>query len=318
MALWKRAALSLVLVLFAAVAVAPSAGPPKTISSGVTLAGMNVAGLDAEQARQQIRANFDAPLRFRLGKHRWRVSTQRLGMVVAVDDAVSRALRARSGDDVTVPVDVNKQKIRDYVAALAKRFGIPARNAEVVGFKNGRPDISKSSWGRTVRHGTMVNAITRTLRSRIRPALPVVMKPLIPSVTRAKFGPVIVINRSANSLQLFRATTPVRSFRVATGRAQYPTPTGLWHIVVMQRDPWWRPPTSAWAKGLKPIPPGPGNPLGTRWMGLSAPGVGIHGTPDAASIGYSASHGCIRMFIPDATWLFDQVRIGTPVLIVSA
>ena len=51
-------------------------------------------------------------------------------------------------------------------------------------------------------------------------------------------------------------------------------------------------------------------------MGITAPGVGIHGTPDAASIGYSASHGCIRMLISEATWLFDHVRIGTPVLIV--
>jgi lipoprotein-anchoring transpeptidase ErfK/SrfK len=53
-------------------------------------------------------------------------------------------------------------------------------------------------------------------------------------------------------------------------------------------------------------------------MGTSAPGVGMHGTPDAASIGYSASHGCIRMYIPDADWLFNHVRIGTPVVIVAA
>jgi lipoprotein-anchoring transpeptidase ErfK/SrfK len=53
-------------------------------------------------------------------------------------------------------------------------------------------------------------------------------------------------------------------------------------------------------------------------MGLSAPGVGIHGTPDAASIGYSASHGCIRMLIADAEWLFGHVRIGTPVFVVPA
>jgi lipoprotein-anchoring transpeptidase ErfK/SrfK len=86
----------------------------------------------------------------------------------------------------------------------------------------------------------------------------------------------------------------------------------------MQRNPWWRPPDSPWAKGLKPIPPGPGNPLGTRWMGLDAAGVGMHGTPDAASIGYSASHGCIRMRIPDAEWLFGHVQIGTPVFIVGA
>jgi lipoprotein-anchoring transpeptidase ErfK/SrfK len=63
------------------------------------------------------------------------------------------------------------------------------------------------------------------------------------------------------------------------------------------------------------VPPGPGNPLGTRWMGISAPAVGIHGTPNAASIGYSASHGCVRMRIPDAEWLFQHVAVGTPVLI---
>ena len=318
MALWKRAALSLVLVLFAAVAVAPAAGPPRTISLGVTVAGINVARLDAEQARQQIGARFGAPLRFRMGKQRWSVSTDRLGLVVAVDDAVSRALRAQSGEGVSVRVGVDREQVRRYVAALDERFRIPARNARLVGLKKGRPEISDSSWGRAVRGRTMTDAITRMLQTRIRPVLPLVMKPLIPTVTRARFGPVIVIHRGSNRLDFFRGTRPVRSFRVATGRAQYPTPTGLWRIVDMQRNPWWRPPDSDWARGLKPIPPGPGNPLGTRWMGLSAPGVGIHGTPDASSIGYSASHGCIRMFIPDATWLFDHARIGTPVLIVSA
>jgi lipoprotein-anchoring transpeptidase ErfK/SrfK len=111
----------------------------------------------------------------------------------------------------------------------------------------------------------------------------------------------------------------VREFGVATGQAAYPTPLGIFSIVTMQRDPWWIPPPNAeWARGAKPIPPGPGNPLGTRWMGLSAAAVGIHGTPDAASIGYSASHGCIRMRIPDATWLFDHVEVGTPVVIAAA
>ena len=82
-------------------------------------------------------------------------------------------------------------------------------------------------------------------------------------------------------------------------------------------NPTWYPPTQdAWAKGLKPVPPGPNNPLGTRWMGLSAPGVGIHGTDEPASIGYSASHGCIRMQVPDAEWLFERVRVGTIVFIV--
>jgi lipoprotein-anchoring transpeptidase ErfK/SrfK len=145
-----------------------------------------------------------------------------------------------------------------------------------------------------------------------------VAKTVAPTVTRSNFGAVVVIYRGSNALHLYRGDRPWRTIPVATGQAIYPTPTGSFSVVDKQRNPWWRPPNSDWAKGLKPIPPGPGNPLGTRWMGISAPGVGMHGTPDAASIGYSASHGCIRMQIPDAEWLFDHVRIGTPVFIVNA
>jgi lipoprotein-anchoring transpeptidase ErfK/SrfK len=317
MALWKRAALSLVLVLFAAVAIAPSAGSPRTIPTGVRIAGVNVSGLDAGQARQQISARFGSPLRFRLGKQRWSVSTERLGLVVAIDDAVSRAIQADSGDDVQVRVGVDREQVRLYVDALQERFGFPAQNARIVKLVKGRPKISDATWGLEIRRRTMVAGITRMLRTRIRPTMPLVMRTLKPTNSRAKFGPVIVIHRGSNRLVLFKGEKLWRSFRVATGQAQYPTPTGSFSIVDLQRNPWWRPPPdSDWAQGAEPIPPGPGNPLGTRWMGLSAPLVGIHGTPDASSIGYSASHGCIRMLIPDATWLFDQVRIGTPVLIV--
>jgi lipoprotein-anchoring transpeptidase ErfK/SrfK len=317
MALWKRAALALVLVLFAAVAIAPSAGPSRSIQRGVKIAGVNMGGLDSEQARQQVIARFAAPLRFRMRDQRWSVPTSRLGLSVSAGDAVSEAFRADPGDDVDVHVEVDRTLIQSYVAALEERFGRPAKNATLLGLVHGRPAISNSSWGRAVRKRTMTDAITRTVKSRIRPRLPLVMKPMKPTRSRAKFGPVVIIRRGSNRLDLFAGTRLVRKFRVATGQAQYPTPTGLFHIVDMQQNPWWRPPDSDWAKGLKPIPPGPGNPLGTRWMGLSAPGVGIHGTPDPASIGYSASHGCIRMRIPDAEWLFQHVKVGTPVFIID-
>jgi lipoprotein-anchoring transpeptidase ErfK/SrfK len=130
---------------------------------------------------------------------------------------------------------------------------------------------------------------------------------------------VIVIRRGSKLLQLFEGAKLRRTFRVATGQSSYPTPTGKFEIVNMWRNPWWYPPQgSDWAEGAEPIPPGPGNPLGTRWMGISAPYIGIHGTPDAASIGYSASHGCVRMLVSQAEWLFDQVDVGTPVYIVAA
>jgi lipoprotein-anchoring transpeptidase ErfK/SrfK len=139
-----------------------------------------------------------------------------------------------------------------------------------------------------------------------------------PKLTRATFGPVIVIRRSSNQLFLYDGMRYRRLFAVATGQHQYPTPLGRFSIVVKWKNPWWYPPSSPWAQGQKPIPPGPGNPLGTRWMGLSAAGVGIHGTPSDGSIGYSVSHGCIRMHIPQAEWLFNHVEIGTTVFIVAS
>ena len=125
--------------------------------------------------------------------------------------------------------------------------------------------------------------------------------------------------RGSNRLDLFHGSRFIRELPVATGQPIYPTPLGDFSIVVKQLNPWWYPPTQdAWAKGLKPVPPGPGNPLGTRWMGLSTPGVGIHGTSEPWSIGHSESHGCIRMQVPDAEWLYSRVHVGTPVFIIAS
>ena len=107
----------------------------------------------------------------------------------------------------------------------------------------------------------------------------------------------------------------VRWFRVAVGAPSFPTPTGIYRIVDKQVDPWWYPPDASWAAGASPVPPGPENPLGTRWMGLDRDGIGIHGTPDSGSIGGYASHGCIRMLIDSAEQLFALVPAGTPVII---
>jgi lipoprotein-anchoring transpeptidase ErfK/SrfK len=139
------------------------------------------------------------------------------------------------------------------------------------------------------------------------------------TATASKPQPVIVIHRGSNRLYLYNGARLVRTFPVATGQPAWPTPLGHFEIVVKQVNPWWYPPTQdSWAAGAKPVPPGPGNPLGTRWMGLSAPGVGIHGTSEPWSIGHSESHGCIRMQIPSAEWLFSRVQIGTPVFIIPS
>jgi lipoprotein-anchoring transpeptidase ErfK/SrfK len=125
----------------------------------------------------------------------------------------------------------------------------------------------------------------------------------------------IVIDQSQHTLTLYREGRKPLRFGVAVGQPAYPTPLGTFSIITKVVDPTWTPPDSPWAQGALPIPPGPDNPLGTRWMGISAPSVGIHGTNDPASIGYSVSHGCIRMQIADVERLFDMVYIGTSVVI---
>ncbi len=127
----------------------------------------------------------------------------------------------------------------------------------------------------------------------------------------------IVVDIGDLRLYLYRDGKLVKSYQVATGQPAYPTPTGTYSIVTMTKDPTWLPPNSDWAKNATPIPPGTENPLGTRWMGTSASGVGIHGVPPSedGSIGTYASHGCIRMHNWDAVDLFDRVVIGMPVII---
>ena len=299
---------------------APAAGPSTVvIADGVTIAGVSVGGMTSEPARERLRARFDQPVWFAYGKKRWGVQPWKLGSAAAVDEAIGRALHAPTGETVPLRTYVGERPVRRYVASLAKRFGRRPVNAKLAGLVGLVPSITREQPGIAVRTRAMERAVARALRTGERgQPLPLLVRTVEPRVTRDDFGSVIVIRRESKALYLYDGSRLVQTFGVATGQSQYPTPLGLFSVVDKQLNPWWRPPDSDWAKGLEPIPPGPGNPLGTRWMGLSAPGVGIHGTPDAASIGYSASHGCIRMRIPDAEWLFGQVAWGTPVYIVSA
>ncbi|MCC6829914.1 MAG: L,D-transpeptidase family protein [Thermoleophilia bacterium] len=135
------------------------------------------------------------------------------------------------------------------------------------------------------------------------------------AATREAMVGRIVVDLSEYSLKLIRDGRVVKRYKIAIGQAAYPTPTGTYEVVNMQTNPTWMPPNSPWAKGLGPIPPGPGNPLGTRWIGTSAPAVGIHGTYADYSIGTAASHGCMRMHIPEVEALYEEVSVGMPVII---
>ena len=294
-----------------------AADPPATIPLGVTIGGVQVGGLTPEAALTAVQQGFDTPLELQLGSTRILVTPDVLGATPVVDKAIERALTAEPNSAVPLGVSVVPGAPAAFIATLAKRYDRPAVDAKLY-LRHLRPWLSKEGAGLKLDRRTAVRDVASALAAGVRTGITLTQSQVRPKVTRANFGPVIVIRRGSNRLFLYNGTHYRRLFAVATGQHQYPTPLGRFKIVVKWKNPWWYPPDSPWAQGQSPVPPGPGNPLGTRWMGLSASGVGIHGTPSDGSIGYSVSHGCIRMHIPEAEWLFNYVDIGTPVFIVAA
>ncbi len=314
----RRLALTVLVVASLAPALRGDAAPPVLIQPGVTLAGVPVGGMSNEQAQAALRPAFAKPVRLAYGDRSWKLRPTRFGARVTIGDGVLEALGAQAGAAVPLVPQVSQHEVRRFVNTLDKRISTPAKDSELKGLKGLRPQFTKEQPGIKVLRELTIRRIVRALQTTQVRRTRVAVTVLEPVRTVVNFGAVIVIRRGANELRYYRGSRLMRKFGVATGQSIYPTPTGTFSIVDKQLNPWWLPPDSPWAAGEKPIPPGPGNPLGTRWMGLSAPGVGIHGTPDDASIGYSASHGCIRMHIPDAEWLFHHVQLGTPVVITDA
>ncbi len=314
--------IALLAALFVAIGptVSGATTPPTLVPPGVRVAGVNIGGMRPYLARRRIRKVFKHQLRV-IVKHgvAWKASPYLFASSAGIGATVQHALSTKPGSRLTLPVAVHKEWVRQYVDYLDHVFSRPALDARFLGLRGLRPAVSSARYGVRVRKALMVRRIERSVAANRRTPIHLALAPVVPAKLRSSFSqPVVVIRRLSNRLYLYKGTRFWRSFGVATGQAAYPTPTGVFSILYMQRWPTWIPPASAWAAGAKPIPPGPGNPLGTRWMALSSPGVGIHGTPDDASIGYSESHGCIRMHIPDAEWLFDHVQAGTQVYIVDA
>jgi lipoprotein-anchoring transpeptidase ErfK/SrfK len=274
-----------------------------------------VGGLKTVDAVAAVTSAYSRPLTVVVDRSRLELAPRTYASAY-VTTAVAKARISEPGTNVKVVVAVRGALVRAWVAKVAKRFARPAVEATLT-FRHDRPFVTKDRSGRSLMRGALARRVIAAFATNSRLPVRVHTAAVAPEVAADAFSGVIVINRAINRLYLYDGARLRRSFPVATGQAIYPTPRGDFHIVVKWKNPWWYPPVASdWAKGLQPVPPGPANPLGTRWMGISAPGVGIHGTDAPSSIGYSASHGCVRMQVPDAEWLFNQVDIGTPVHIV--
>jgi len=113
----------------------------------------------------------------------------------------------------------------------------------------------------------------------------------------------IVVSIPDRKLALIENDQVVTIYPVAVGAPVSPSPVGTFSIVNRVSNP-------TYYKPGKVVGPGADNPVGTRWIGLSAKGFGIHGTPNPGSIGYAKSHGCIRLRNHDVERLFERVRSG--------
>jgi lipoprotein-anchoring transpeptidase ErfK/SrfK len=295
----------------------PPPPKPKLIAAGVTVGNLLVGWMTPERATKAVRETYEQSLVLVVSPtKRIAVTPGELGAEAKIEKAIRRARVARAGASVPLDVDVSRMRIRGYVTRLARKLDSDAVDAGIV-LRGTRPRIVEAAEGRRLKILRNALEIRVALKTHLRDPLEVAFDVLKPKVFKVKVRNAVVILRDSKKLRFFANDRFQRSFPIATGQAAYPTPVGSFEIETLQRDPWWYPPPSPWAQDADPVPPGPGNPLGTRWMGLDEPYVGIHGTPDSASIGYSASHGCIRMRIPDAEWLFRHVKVGTPVFIVS-
>ena len=160
-------------------------------------------------------------------------------------------------------------------------------------------------------------AVTATLASPVAPAV------VVPAVLEdaALFLPEtpqqvsrLILRLSERRLYTYADDRLVAVYPVAIGRDGWQTPTGEFTIFQRQPYPVWEHPLTG-----ELVPPGPDNPLGTRWLGFWTDGVnaiGFHGTPDEDLIGQAVSHGCVRMRNADIAELFDRVEVGTPVIVL--
>jgi len=334
------AVLLLVLIGGSVAAFAYDSSRDDLIAKGVRIAGVDVGGMTTAEAQRVVQRQLQAPLEKPIsvvrGKTRFTLSAEDAGVKADVGGMVDEALEAsrdgsiftRVARDLTggeenaqVPprVTYSSTAVRDLVKRVRGKLNRPARDAEV-----DFPSLEKvkEQKGRRVKAAALEQRIAQALTVpgvRRRVTAPVrVIKPKVTQEELAGQYPVVLVADRYNfKLRLYKHLKLQKEYTVAVGALGFDTPAGLYHIQNKAVDPAWHVPNSAWAGDLAGtiVPGGTAeNPLKARWLGIFD-GAGIHGTDQTYSLGSAASHGCIRMAIPDVIELYDQVPVGAPIYI---
>jgi lipoprotein-anchoring transpeptidase ErfK/SrfK len=233
---------------------------------------------------------------------------------------VSRVYHRLSNEPVqrSIPVGwrYGQAKVEAFVEGIAEEVAVAPRDASAW-LDGTQLRFQHAKAGRALKSDAATARILSALESASSSRVQLATKQVTPKITDEELGSTIVIDKQQNTLALYDGFELDRQYDVATAIAPYETPSGTWTIINKAKHPTWtNPAPDTWGAGLPlSIPPGPGNPLGTRALYLNAPGIRIHGTYDSDSIGTYASHGCIRMNIDDVEELYPLVPIGSKVLV---
>ena len=317
-------------------AVAAAQDPPR-IAAGVSAGGIDLSGLTVEQATARLEQRVTPRLqrdvvvraagkRFVLAgtalKARFSASaTARRALAVASAPAGPDSGGAAYGTSVDLRISHAHLPVRAFAAQVGAGVTRPARDATLtIGLRH--MHVRRARLGVALDTAALAAAIDAAADSPLASRLlaPRVMRTR-PAVNaddlRRQNGTVITVEKRTFTLRLFKHLKLSKIYHVAIGAPGHETPEGLFRIQDKQVDPVWSVPNSPWAGELagSTVAGGtPGNPLKARWMGITD-GVGIHGTGEPWSIGSAASHGCLRMRVPDVIDLYPRVPVGTPVLI---
>lgn len=310
------------------------------IFPGSTIAGTSVGGLTRKEAIHRVRAMVQPALKRQItvtwhGKT-WSVTPKQLGARsnarAAVDAALAASEQLSFSDKVHmrlfhqglgfhrgVAITYPKQGVRGFVHGISSGFDRAAVDARL-DYSTGWVKVVPDHKGRRVLQGVTRQRILGALRHG-QAEVKLAAKAVQPSVKTDAFQKVLLVRIGENRAYLYENGKITHSYLVATGQPQYPTPQGVFEIASKVANPTWiNPAPNGWGASMPAsIPPGPDNPMGLHELNWSAAGVAFHGVPDGelSSLGFNASHGCIRMSNPDATELYGLVDVGTPVVSIQ-
>jgi lipoprotein-anchoring transpeptidase ErfK/SrfK len=314
------------------------------IANGVRIDGIDVGGLSASAATNKLQhsvaVSMERSVTVALHGKTWQMTPRRAGVAVDVAGTVSEAVNAsRTGSifsrtwrglfggsvskDVRLQVSYSHGAVRSFAAQVGAVVNTAPRDATVEPGAGGLtrvPDRVGVAVEQKRLAARVAHALTGPFAKRTFTVPTLTREPAVTtSELAAKYPAYIVINREKFELLFYRHLRLSSSYPIAVGMQGLETTAGLYHVQWKQVDPPWYVPNSSWAGALagKTIPPGPQDPLKARFMAFNG-GAGIHGIDPSeyGSIGHDASHGCVRMRIPDVIALYSRTPVGAPVYVI--